>query len=698
MKQSVSLIITLLILCIGGGCNSENCKNPQDCYQKGIVMLGSGHKDKAYKFLSKAANDDPSNVTYQWAAARTAPNPKFALYHVKTAWDNGLRNREVFNVYLGLSRMTEQSPSLIFALQLYRQLPDSIRTDEVRAGIYFSFKMFDSTITILSDIFEKNPTPETGNSLAKAYIAKGDNAKAKTLLHKCQSLKLLNTEGYALLNLVYLHDFDYAGCASVFEAAKKEGKYNDELKLIQARGLVAQEKIGEAEALLQPLLNVANDGKNGDFLRNVRAVLAYTAFLRGNKDGIITIKKGLSGDTGSVRLEKIFYNALIERLSDTASLVPVLTDLLKKYPAYPEIQIILARELARSGKNDEALQVFQNLPDVYLGSPRVIVDRARLLDKKGKSSDALAMISLLHSKKIVSRSSLELFRDISFKQNMTEKAFQAQAILEKKYKNDVRVRWASGVMALKSGNNDSAIADFSKLSSDYPKEPRFIYALLSAYFNKEDYARVIHECSVRDIKDINILRLQARAYFKSGKNAEADSVYRAAVGAYKDVGLRMEYAEFLQHNKNPEKAAEIYAELIKKPVRELGSDSGKALAIILNNMAWSLLQTPGSNKDKVLAAIKKAYELDPDNVSILDTYATALMQYGRFAETIGLLENNILTNKNLNLLLFLADACEKNGKINKAVRTLQDAEKLAAADPAKKDAIHARIEKLIARD
>jgi predicted Zn-dependent protease len=699
MSKSAIRVIVLFIFCIGAGCNTVNCKNPQDCYQQGVKLLETGKREQAYRFLAKAANDDPSNVMYQWAAARIAPNPKFALFHVKTAWDNGLRNREVFDAYLGLSRITEPTPSLLFALQLYRQLPDSVRTDEVRAGIYFSFKMYDSTIAIAKDIFDKKPAPATGNSLAKAYLAKGDNGKAKEFMLECQRLKLLDVQGYALLNLVYLRDFDYAGCASVFEAAKKDGKYDDELKLMQARGLIAQEKHLEAETLLQQFMTGSNAGKNSELMRNVRIVLAYTAFLKRNTDAIGSLKNILPGDTGSARLEKIFYDAIVKRLSDTSSLVPVLTDLLKKFPAYPEIQIILAQELARSGKNNEAQKVFQNLPDVYLGSPRIIIERARLLDLSGKSSDALAMIGMLHSKKIATKASLELFRDITFKKNMTDEAMQAQKLLEKVYKNDVGVRWAQGVMDLKNGNYDSAITAFSFLSKSYPKEPRFYYGLLTAYFNKGDYDRVIKECSITPSTMSSVLRLQARAYIKREKTPQADSIYTLAMETdKKDIGVKMEYAEFLQHNGNSGKAAQIYRALVDKNMDAIGGDSGKAAAIVLNNLAWSLLQTQGADRELVMSAIKKAYGIDPENRAILDTYAEALLQYGRHAECITLLENNETAKKHGDLLVRLADAFEKSGKTNKAVRTLQEAEKLFDADKAKKDAIHRRIETLIARE
>ena len=89
MKRPLVLATALLFFCFSTGCNTPRCKNPQDCYQQGLKLLQSQKKDDAYRYLAKAANDDPVNVTYQWAAANIAPNPKFALSHVKTAWKQG---------------------------------------------------------------------------------------------------------------------------------------------------------------------------------------------------------------------------------------------------------------------------------------------------------------------------------------------------------------------------------------------------------------------------------------------------------------------------------------------------------------------------------------------------------------------------------------------------------------------------------
>lgn len=658
-------------------CGGSGCKTPHDCFQQGSVALKTGDKAKAYRYFAAAANDDPANVTYQWAAAHVAPNPQFALFHVKTAWDNGFRTLEALDAYLRLTRITEAAPSLLFALQLYRQLPDSLRTDEVRAGIYLNFKMHDSTIALLTGIFEKKRSCAAANGLAKAYLAKGDNGKAKEFLLECNGKKLLNTEGYTLLNLACLRDFDFSGCASVFEAAKKEGLYSDELKLIHARGLVAQEQYNDAEAILKPFIQVSNTDKNSDFLKNIRMVLAYIYFVNKNRDAIAVLKKSLPGDTGKARVEGLFYEAIMKRIADTSSLVPIVTELLKKIPAYPEIEIILAQELARMGKNNEAVKVYQNLPDVYRGAPRFIIERARLLDLSGKFSDALVMLSLLHSKKIVTRSSLELFRDISFKRNMTDEAAKAQKILETAYKNDVGVRWARGVMGLRNGTYDSAITLFSSLVKEYPDEPRFLYALVSAYFAKGEYDRVIQRCSMKPSTMSSILRLQARAYIKLAKPSQADSLYKFAIAVNKnDIGTKMEYAEFLQHHGSPEKAVALYRELIEKDKDAMGGDSGQAAAIVLNNLAWSLLQSPGGDKEVVLSAIKKAYGIDRQNSSILDTYAEALLRYNDFNGCILLLENSPLTAHEAALLFKLSTAYEKNNNITKAIRTLQDAKKL----------------------
>lgn len=698
MKKITAMTGTFVIFLLISGCNSTGCKNPADCYRKGLQTLSAGKRDEAYKYLAKAANDDPSNVNYQWTAARAAPNPKFALFHVKTAWDNGLRNEAVFEAYLELSRINEPSQSPFFALQLYKQLPDSIRTEDLRAGIFFSYKMYDSTLAILLGLFKTKPSPDLTNSIAKVYLAKNQNDKASALLIESRNAKLLNKDGYLLLNLAFLRTFDYMGCASVFESAKENGLYDGEFALAHARGLVAQEKFNEAENLLKAQLKAPDEGKNSEILKNNRSVLAFIYFTRGDVPAILALEGSVLGGTGEADPEKTLFKTMAKRISDTATIIPVLTDLFKKMPAYPEVQIILAQELTRAGKNAEALKVYQNLPDVYLGAPRIIIERARLLDRCGKSVDALAMLSFLHSGKIMTKSSLELFRDISFKKNSIEDAAKAQKILEKAYKNDVSVRWAKGVMYLKDGKSDSAISVFSALRNEFPKEPRFYLVLLSAWFNDEKYEKVIKECSADPSNEVPVLRLLARSYVKRALPAQADSVYRIAIETdKKDAGMGMEYAEFLLHNKNPVKAAEVYRSLIDKKTGALGSDTGKSAAIALNNLAWSLLQTEGADKETVLSAIKKAYSIDKNSSSIIDTYAEALLKFERYDECVELLENNRMVNKSGDLLVRLADAYEKSGKDNKAVRTLQEAEKLFDTDRRKKDAIQKRITTIIAR-
>jgi hypothetical protein len=60
------------------------------------------------------------------------------------------------------------------------------------------------------------------------------------------------------------------------------------------------------------------------------------------------------------------------------------------------------------------------------------------------------------------------------------------------------------------------------------------------------------------------------------------------------------------------------------------------------------------------------------SVHILDTYADVLNRAQRYKETITLLDNNALAEREPRLLFHLAAALEKAGQRNKSLRVYQD--------------------------
>ena len=97
-------------------------------------------------------------------------------------------------------------------------------------------------------------------------------------------------------------------------------------------------------------------------------------------------------------------------------------------------------------------------------------------------------------------------------------------------------------------------------------------------------------------------------------------------------------------------------------------ESGSTDPSVLNNFAWYAMQDDPYDKDEILSAIRKAHELQPVHVEILDTYATALIRFERYDECISVLEDKRkIIEYNAGLLMHLAKAYEETGNVIKAI-------------------------------
>ena len=97
-------------------------------------------------------------------------------------------------------------------------------------------------------------------------------------------------------------------------------------------------------------------------------------------------------------------------------------------------------------------------------------------------------------------------------------------------------------------------------------------------------------------------------------------------------------------------------------------DLGSSDPFVFNNFAWYAMEQESNNQDEVLSAIQRAYELEPAHTNIMDTYATALIHFGRYDECIAILEEKRkIIRYNSGLLMHLAKAYEAVGNLPKAI-------------------------------
>ncbi|MGD9201169.1 MAG: tetratricopeptide repeat protein, partial [Chitinispirillia bacterium] len=356
------------------------------------------------------------------------------------------------------------------------------------------------------------------------------------------------------------------------------------------------------------------------------------------------------------------YNLLLKTEDAQSKFV----DIRKKLKS-PFVELIYASICLNKQDFDEAVEVYKNLPRAFLISPGVIVEFSRALAQSGKYDEALAAISVMHKARLYTKNSLQIFRDLALKKQLIDKSIAAQKVLESKYKDDAGVQYGRAILALKTGNPDTALQILTDLTQKYPKEERFELAKMSIYLLQEKYSQVVDECKKSKIDPNLFAGILAVAYIKLDKQDLAEDVYKKAIKENKSFSIMMEYAQLLVNTGKHQEAVKMYENIRESFKKRLDEDS-KINALLLNNFAWSLLQDRGSQKKTALKAAKSAYDLFPDNINIIDTYATALIQNNKFKQCINLLANNAQIRKEPQLLFHLAKSYEKTKDLNNAVR------------------------------
>ena len=91
---------------------------------------------------------------------------------------------------------------------------------------------------------------------------------------------------------------------------------------------------------------------------------------------------------------------------------------------------------------------------------------------------------------------------------------------------------------------------------------------------------------------------------------------------------------------------------------------------VLNNLAWLYFQEKNEKK-RALGLAKKAYQLVPDNVAILDTYGWLLLETGSLEQGLRLLHKAAKASKHNSIHYHLAVALARTGDKDAAVEELK---------------------------
>lgn len=694
MFKKVSLgLITFFFV----GCSTTSFLPADKCFEKGKEKQKENNISVAYKFFDAASRKQPDNSTYQWAAALTSPNQNAAFFHTQLAWNNGLKRPEVLLAMAKLSFHTEKKSAIEFGLSLIKQLPDTMQLPRLRSDVFFLFNEIDSCLAIMLPIFRSHPNFQDAGYIEELYERKGDHAATRVFLQECRNSKILNEKGYAMLASYAALAYNYKKADSLFDECRDRGLYTINSELEQAGVWIAGERYDDAERSLNKIMA----DKNILISHRAKIALSYIFSVLNQPQKILGLQNNAVNNRDLQKGESLFLQALANELCDSLNALDAMKKAQTQIPYTPFLSLITAREYAKKGNYKDAIIEYKKCPAIFLMSPRTLVEYAQALNLSGYLDEAMALISTFHASNMATKQSLELFRNMAFKKNLVEQGEAAQKLLEEKFKGDEAILFSGAIIALKTGKSDSALAILTALSQKYPKEEKIEIARISVYLIKNQFSKVLEECKKSKISSAALASIEARAYRGLGNNQSADSVYEKAMTESKTTGVKFEYIGFLIESNKPEKAAAMYDDLVNQKKFDVNENPFHS-AMLLNNLAWALLQIPSFPQGKVLSYSKQAFELSNKDPHILDTYAFALIKCTKYKECIGILNENPLCKREPRLLIHLATAYEKSRDINKAVRCYQDVLKSMDNNqstldvPIQKDDVKIKIENLIA--
>ncbi len=654
-------------------CNCLIGGSPEEEFEKGVKLAKEGKVKQAFNAFKNAAREAPDSAKYHFAAAQTSPDQNTAFMYTKYAWEKGLKNRTVFYSLLKLSFHLNKEQKLQYALSLFRELPDTIATNTFKGELYYEFGKPDTAYMLWYEEFLNTREGRLCPKIAQALVLQNKIDQAIGFLEKCKVDKILDADGYGHLASLYAMKYNYRNADRLFGELAKSNIYDDQLRLENATYLVFNGRYKEAQPLISRPTGPGSPVAKAMFNLRFRTLMIYSELMQGNFADVDELLAAVPKDTVFKESAAELYEALRSYSKNDTAAFGKLQNVRVKLPPDPVTIVFSARAAMQKKLYKEAASLYKQLPAVVMWSPQIVGERAHAVALAGNDDEALGIISFMHKERIFTKQSLELFRNLTLKKDLIEKSEAAQKLLEARYSNDVGLKWKGLLLAIKGQKIDSALSIARQLSAAYPDDERFSLALLTLLLMKKEYMQVIENARKSPAPAAKVKPLEAAAWKGLDDTAKAIESYEAAVKERKDPMLMMQLAEMYFQTKAYDKAIKLYTQILGDTAGYAAVKDSLQIAVALNNNAWTIMAAGNRDLSAALTMAKKAYELVPDNLHIVDTYVSILLEAKKYKECISLLESKESAKTEKRLLCHLSRAYERKGDINKAKRYLEDA-------------------------
>ncbi|WP_240339374.1 tetratricopeptide repeat protein [Marinobacter sp. BW6] len=307
-------------------------------------------------------------------------------------------------------------------------------------------------------------------------------------------------------------------------------------------------------------------------------------------------------------------------------------------------------------------------PDAY--GPRLILLESALINQNTQRADELTA-SLLEredeSRPAPAESTVaSIYHGIATQMAQREQFEQASDVLRRGrilFPESEEIGIQAAAIQFIEGNTKEARDTLRDVKQQHP-ESSAPFLVEARYFERQGEFREAAELYQLGLELDQTAELEvahARALVQSGQRTKAVEALESARQEFpRNPQILMNLAMLHQENEAPEKAIPPYEELLEVAPQNV---------VALNNLAW-IYHEKGDGRAIDLA--RQAFELNPDNAAIADTYGWILLQGGQTEESVPVLEKaHKLQPNSEEIAMHLAEAYRANGRDADAKRVLE---------------------------
>jgi putative PEP-CTERM system TPR-repeat lipoprotein len=546
--------------------------------------------------------------------------------------------------------------------ELVRLAPENTQARKLLAQANLNLKRPDVAMQVLSSAQQDETVdPQVAALMGWANLQRGDSAAAIDLLKRGVAAQPDNVNLKLDLALTYMSAERYAEAVELLEglpAASNDARRERLLIAALGKGKPSQAAQAEVAKIVRAnsndveILNVAAAfyAEQKDFTRGrelLRAAMAVDPKNTGTLSNLARLEIR-AGDVAAAQrvlrdilavdpvhqAARVTLAQLALQANDTQTAVTELEAARRADPKAIEPRLLLAGHLLRQRQTNEANEVLKELDSISEVQPAVAVVIGRLLIEAGRYDEALARFQDAERREPGNASwSLEVARaqlargDTRSARGSVQKALNVDG-------DSIPANTMMVALELREKRANEARDRVARLRKLHPDNARV--ALLEG-----EVSLALRDAPAAD-------RAYSASYRLAPSSAAAMGVYRARSIARqpgttalladwlkrepRDLGARLILAQGLIEQRQHTQAIEQYERIVA---------DGHSAATVFNNLAWLYSQ---KRDPRALEVAKKAFDLAPKSPDVADTYGWVLVENGRAAEALPLLEGAAAAN------------------------------------------------------